>query len=547
MKHVFFLTLAAIVSIEVIGQTTALLQNQTDAWGINYTYTGEVKNDKPNGMGIARYSTGNVVRYVGNFLNGSYNGKGTMLFNDGALLTGNWMNGTLNGKGTNLTKDGSFYAGDFANGVKNGQGILIYKENGFVKGGFMNDKLNGRCINIWTDGKIISEVEYANDKRNGTGFQYEATTKKIFEGEWRDDRWVHVTTGSYYGFLKHPDFTSESTDEHILMGPVDSKGLLKDTSYYYDLKNHKRYFGYYDHGNLMEGILIRDDSTRFIGKLDDKGATGYCYDFKYNSYYSEGNYTNDLLQGDVLDIDLKKKTVYFGNADAGEFTGKAYFFNDKNAMYAGDYLRGRFTGQGYRLESSGRCVTGTWDNGSVQKVTSIITGKGDIIQGSPKTLSEALNIAIKTYPNFFDDITGDLNDEADPDLFDDYSDDTYSSLISFPGTIQDDEISVDFVDNNLYAAKFIETKDGIKAQAKYNELAKQLLSSSVINSIITKPVKLQGSVTAADLSKEKTQTKFDLATTSADYKNFHVWLVLDKNTTDKTYIVVIKIGAQKEE
>lgn len=49
-----------------------------------------------------------------NFVNGTYGGKGTMFFDDGAFLAGTWKNGKLNGKGTNLNGDGSLFIGDFA-------------------------------------------------------------------------------------------------------------------------------------------------------------------------------------------------------------------------------------------------------------------------------------------------------------------------------------------------------------------------------------------------------------------------------------------------
>ena len=189
MKQSLLITVALIICTVVNAQTTKRLQKQTDTWGLEYTYTGEVKNGKPNGMGVAKYTSGNVVRYVGSFVNGVYSGRGTMLFDNGAFLTGTWSNGKLNGKGSNLTQDGALYIGDFADGLKNGKGIIIYKNNSFVKGGFKEDKMSGRCINLWEDGTIISDVVYADDKRNGTGYQYEAKSKTTYAGEWKDDKW----------------------------------------------------------------------------------------------------------------------------------------------------------------------------------------------------------------------------------------------------------------------------------------------------------------------------------------------------------------------
>ena len=270
------------------------------------------------------------------------------------------------------------------------------------------------------------------------------------------------------------------------------------------------------------------------------------FDYKTGSYYSEGNYVNDFLDGDIMDIDLKKKTVYYGASVAGKYTGKAYFFNANNTMYAGDYLSGKFTGNGFKLENTGRCLTGTWDNGILQKATAIITATGESISPAPKTIAEALNIAIKTFPDTFDDITGELSDDDDwGALFDEDSDgDLYKSLIAFPGAITEDVISLDFGKNNFYTALFLETTDGAKAKAKYNELAKQLAAASITNNILKATVKLKGTVITPDLSTDKTETIFSLQTDKSEYENFSVRLLLSKDADEK-YTVSIKIGEEE--
>jgi hypothetical protein len=282
----------------------------------------------PSGMGVAKYKSGNAIRYVGGFLNGMYNGRGTMFFKEGAFLTGEWKNGKLNGKGSFLTETGILYIGEFVNGVKQGKGILFYKDNGMIMGNFSNDKLNGRGIQYFQMAPVVSDVNYKDDKRNGMGYQYEIKSKKLYEGEWSDDKWVQSGTPSFSSFLKSSSLIAEATDDHILAGPTNKDNFLIDSSYYFDLKKQKRYFGYYVAGHLRNGVII-GDSTRFWGPIGDKGASGYCYDFKYKKFYSEGNYTDDLLNGQILDLDLAKQTAYYGGAINGEFTGKTYFFNDR--------------------------------------------------------------------------------------------------------------------------------------------------------------------------------------------------------------------------
>jgi hypothetical protein len=198
-------------SLIVNAQNVKRISDLKDGWGLTFTYTGEVRDGKPNGMGVAHYSSGNVTRYVGSFVNGVYDGKGTMLFSNGAMLTGTWKNWKLNGKGANLTESGSLYIGEFADGVKNGQGILLSGNNDIAKGNFKNDKKDGRCISIWDDGSIVSDLNYIQDKRTGTGYQYEIKSKKLYQGEWKDDKWAQPNTVNFKSFLAATDFTSQAS------------------------------------------------------------------------------------------------------------------------------------------------------------------------------------------------------------------------------------------------------------------------------------------------------------------------------------------------
>ncbi len=547
MKILFSLISTAIMFCNIImAQTIKKIENLKDAYNLTYTYTGEVKVGKPNGMGVATYATGgNVLRYVGSFVNGIYNGKGTMLFDKGAFLTGNWVNGKLNGKGTNLTETGELYAGDFVNGKKNGKGILFYKDNSFVKAGYKDDKMSGRGINLWTDGNIISDIIYVNDKRNGTGYQYEAKTKKLYSGEWKDDKWLQAATPEFNSFISNSGFIGESTTTHVLMGPTTDKGFLKDTAFYYDLEKHKRYFGFYENGNIKNGLIIRDDSTRFIGMLNAKGAIGFCIDYKVNKYYSEGNYTNDLLNGSIVDIDLKKKSVYYGDAVDGIFTGKAYFFSESGTMYAGDYIKGNFTGNGYKLEKNGRFTSGVWDNGEIVKLTTLITSNGDIFSGTPKTFNEGLNSVIKNYPDLFEDISGKMDFSDEIKDFENSDIDLSESLVALPGSIGNNLIASDFADNLFYYAKFIDTDNAVKAKAKYAELAKQVQSSSISFGAIPSKYKLKGTTSTPDLEKDKTISVYNLSNSSPDFEDFHVWLILEKNDSGN-YIVYLQIGKKEE-
>src|SRR6187200_2203876 len=550
MKKITTFLFFVIVSAILFAQTVKKIENIKDGWNVSVNYTGEVKDGKPNGMGVATYKSGNAIRYVGSFVNGMYNGKGTMFFKDGIFLTGEWKNGKLNGKGSFLSESGVLYIGDFINGVKEGKGILFYKDNGMIMGSFSNDKLNGRGFQIFSDGSVVSDVTYRDDKRNGMGFQYEIKTKQIYEGEWSDDKWVQSGPASFTSFLKSPSLIAEVTNDHILAGPTNHDNLLIDSSYYYDLKKNKRYFGYYVSGHLSNGVII-GDSTRFWGAINEKGASGYCYGFKYDKYYSEGNYENDLLNGPrILDIDLSKQTVYYGGAVNGEFTGKTYFFNKQGTMFVGDYVKGRINGNGYRLEAKGRLTVGIWENGIVKKLTSVTTPSGEVISGSPKNFAEGLNTAIKSYPDIFENIYGDVVLEDDvltemEEIDEDAALTFTYSLVNIPGSLGKNLIAEDFDENTFYYSKFLRTKDAAKAKAKYNELATQLQSAVITNSFLTGKQKLTGKVLPPDTSKNKTESAFTISGASSDFEDLKVWLRLRK--TGNEYVVEILLGEKTED
>ena len=108
MKKITSFLFFVILSTISIAQNVKRIENIKDGWDVSVNYTGEIKDGKPNGMGVATYKSGNAKRYVGSFVNGMYNGKGTMFFDNGVFLTGEWKNGKLNGKGSFLSESGVF-------------------------------------------------------------------------------------------------------------------------------------------------------------------------------------------------------------------------------------------------------------------------------------------------------------------------------------------------------------------------------------------------------------------------------------------------------
>jgi len=111
--------------------------NQTNADGEKYV--GEFKDNKRNGQGTITLSNGN--KYVGEFKDGKFNGQGTFTSASGNKYVGEWKDNKRNGQGTFTSASGEKYLG-----------------------AFKDDKFNGQGTEYASNGSIISQGIYADNK-----------------------------------------------------------------------------------------------------------------------------------------------------------------------------------------------------------------------------------------------------------------------------------------------------------------------------------------------------------------------------------------------
>ena len=300
----------------------------------------------------------------------------------------------------------------------------------------------------------------------------------------------------------------------------ENNNLLQDTGFFYDLKNHNRYFGYCDKGYLSNGIIVKD-SSRFMGKVNDDGAYGQCSFYKMNKFYDEGTYQNDYLVGNNnLSIDLNKKTIYYGEtADKGSFSGKAWFANNYNELYVGSFESGKFTGSGYIVFKNGKTVKGTFKDGNSLTVTALTDENGAPISLKPKTLADALSIITNEYGNNYEAFKGVEADEDAYPVLDYYS--AYNSIVSFPGSIGEDVIAEDYDFYLSFNAPLYKGSSFAAAQAKYSELCKALAATSLRLKYSSAPVTLSGDVEDAR-ETATSRTKFSLQNYST-LSDYHVY------------------------
>ena len=113
-------------------------------WERNYIgdskliYEGEFKNGLFHGFGTI---TSPDSKYIGEYIDGRRNGKGTLVIFDTYKYVGEFKNNQKEGKGTLTKQDGSTYVGEFKNDRENGQGTYTYPDGKKLTGLFQNGKL----------------------------------------------------------------------------------------------------------------------------------------------------------------------------------------------------------------------------------------------------------------------------------------------------------------------------------------------------------------------------------------------------------------------
>ncbi len=132
MKHLLIILSLLLLSSPVIGEETGVLyQYETSSdfvWKtfgdekVQHKYKGEIKNGKPNGVGILYENF--EIKYMGGWKNGLFHGIGTFDSLDGLVYVGEYKKGKRDGQGKQTFPHGEKFVGEFNDGeMWNGQFI----------------------------------------------------------------------------------------------------------------------------------------------------------------------------------------------------------------------------------------------------------------------------------------------------------------------------------------------------------------------------------------------------------------------------------------
>lgn len=152
------------------------------------TYTGEWKDNKQSGFGVATFANGR--KYEGQWLNGKMHGTGTMWVkksNGGGAYRkryqGDFARNKFHGVGKMFYDSGDKYEGNFENHRRHGRGVCEYANGDVYEGEWRNDKRAGRGLLLLKNGDRF-DGNFADDEKSGPGVYYYFSTRKMYEGEW---------------------------------------------------------------------------------------------------------------------------------------------------------------------------------------------------------------------------------------------------------------------------------------------------------------------------------------------------------------------------
>lgn len=150
-------------------------------------YIGETKDGLMHGHGT-RYWDENDKKWTGEWADGKACGHVVVSFGDFVAYDGQMENGLPNGLGVYTDiNSGQRYEGNFVDFKREGEGTL-YTEDGnkIYEGEWKNNKYHGYGM-YFLRGQCRYDGLWENGKRNGDGIAYNEKGVEEYNGPWKDD------------------------------------------------------------------------------------------------------------------------------------------------------------------------------------------------------------------------------------------------------------------------------------------------------------------------------------------------------------------------
>ena len=147
----------------------------------NY-YEGKFLDGKKDGKGLILYKNG--AKYEGEIKNNLHNGFGKLTQLDGEIFIGQWKNGKINGKGVRYHSNGDVYSGDYVNSIRDGFGKYVFFNGDTYEGQWKNGKANGKGYFKFRNGNVY-EGYFENNSFCGQGC-FKKKTGEIYIGKFKN-------------------------------------------------------------------------------------------------------------------------------------------------------------------------------------------------------------------------------------------------------------------------------------------------------------------------------------------------------------------------
>ena len=286
-------------------------------------YIGEFWNGKFHGKGTFTFYDS---LYVGEFSRGKFDGKGSYITADGTIRKGTWKNNRLNGQGSLLWTNGDKYVGEFKNGEKNGQGTLTIADGTITEGTWKyNQLITGQDTLIFPNGSIyVGEIK--DRKITGQGTWTWANGEK-YVGEFKDGKKIGQ------GTLTTVDgAVGEGTWKD---NKLDGQGTLT-------WANGDKYVGDFKDNQINGwGTLTLQNGETYVGQFKDRKKNGQGTLTAADGTVTEGIWRDNEFQyanKDEADAHAGSGLGTIGSESAPSQHGATIYSSTSGSMVVGRHL-----------------------------------------------------------------------------------------------------------------------------------------------------------------------------------------------------------------
>ena len=172
--------------------------------------------------------------YIGEFLDGYFNGFGIRIYKNGDKYMGSWQKGNKHGIGVFIKNDGSVLKGFFKNNALTSEYVITYTVYNFIdktkKGCISGDCVNGYGNYIFPTGGLYIGT-WKNGIMHGNGY-YHSKSGKVYCGEFKEGKYdgfgslmtsIDVNLECYIGYWKND--LKEGNGTYIFREGTFSKGV----------------------------------------------------------------------------------------------------------------------------------------------------------------------------------------------------------------------------------------------------------------------------------------------------------------------------------